>query len=136
MCVCQAIQAVRTPELKAFIVYVKPPPLERLRESRRGAAVATGYYVNRPFRVKVTGDVRLASVSGSDLSWLHPQDEDFQEMEAAAQKMESQYWQFFDHVLVNDQLQDARVQLLAAVNQAQDEPQWVPSSWIRPDGQM
>uniref|UniRef100_H3C3Q1 Membrane protein, palmitoylated 4-like n=1 Tax=Tetraodon nigroviridis TaxID=99883 RepID=H3C3Q1_TETNG len=107
-----AIQAVRTPELKAFIVYVKPPPLERLRESRRGAAVATGYYVNRPFR-----------------------DEDFQEMEAAAQKMESQYWQFFNHVLVNDQLQDARVQLLAAVNQAQDEPQWVPSSWIRPDGQ-
>uniref|UniRef100_H3BVN7 Membrane protein, palmitoylated 4-like n=1 Tax=Tetraodon nigroviridis TaxID=99883 RepID=H3BVN7_TETNG len=103
-----AIQAVRTPELKAFIVYVKPPPLERLRESRRGAAVATGYYVNRPFR-----------------------DEDFQEMEAAAQKMESQYWQFFNHVLVNDQLQDARVQLLAAVNQAQDEPQWVPSSWIR-----
>ncbi|CAG10306.1 unnamed protein product, partial [Tetraodon nigroviridis] len=102
-----AIQAVRTPELKAFIVYVKPPPLERLRESRRGAAVATGYYVNRPFR-----------------------DEDFQEMEAAAQKMESQYWQFFNHVLVNDQLQDARVQLLAAVNQAQDEPQWVPSSWI------
>lgn len=67
---------------------------------------------------------------------FHPQDEDFQEMEAAAQKMESQYWQFFDHVLVNEELQDSYVQLLAVVNKAQDEPQWVPSSWIRPSAQL
>lgn len=64
------------------------------------------------------------------------QDEDLQEMEAAAQKIESQYWQFFDHVIVNDELQDTCAQLLAVVNKAQDEPQWVPTSWIRPNTQL
>lgn len=52
-------------------------------------------------------------------------------MEEAARKMESQYWQFFDHMIVNDELQDSCVQLLTAVSKAQDEPQWVPASWIR-----
>lgn len=60
------------------------------------------------------------------------QDEDFQEMEEAARKIESHYLQFFDHVIVNEELQDSCVQLLTAVRKAQDEPQWVPASWIRP----
>ncbi|KAG7233912.1 hypothetical protein CRUP_021693, partial [Coryphaenoides rupestris] len=45
-----AIQAVRTPELKAFIVYVKPPPTELLRETRQEAVITTNYYVDRPFK--------------------------------------------------------------------------------------
>uniref|UniRef100_H2TJB9 MAGUK p55 scaffold protein 4 n=1 Tax=Takifugu rubripes TaxID=31033 RepID=H2TJB9_TAKRU len=108
-----AIQAVRTHELKAYVIYVKPPTLERLRESRKTAHITTTYYVNRPF-----------------------QDEDLQEMEAAAQKIEAQYWQFFDHVIVNDELQDTCAQLLTVVNKSQDEPQWVPTSWIRPNTQL
>uniref|UniRef100_A0A3Q3BBF5 MAGUK p55 scaffold protein 4 n=1 Tax=Kryptolebias marmoratus TaxID=37003 RepID=A0A3Q3BBF5_KRYMA len=104
-----AVQAVRTHELKAFIIYVKPPPLERLRVTREDAYITTNYYVNRPFK-----------------------DEDFQEMEETARKMESQLWHFFDQVIVNDELQDSCVQLLTAVMKAQDEPQWVPASWIRP----
>ncbi|XP_069377263.1 MAGUK p55 subfamily member 4-like [Paralichthys olivaceus] len=104
-----AIQAVRTHELKAYIVYVKPPPLERIRETRQDSYITTNYYVNRPFK-----------------------SEDFQEMEEAARKIESHFCQFFDHVIVNDELQDSCVQLLTAVRKAQDEPQWVPASWIRP----
>ncbi|XP_036946533.1 MAGUK p55 subfamily member 4 [Acanthopagrus latus] len=104
-----AIHAVRTHELRAYVIYVKPPPLERLRETRQEAFITTNYYVNRPFK-----------------------DEDFQEMEESARKIESQYWQFFDHVIVNDELQDSCIQLLTAVTKAQDEPQWVPASWIRP----
>ncbi|XP_012732862.2 MAGUK p55 subfamily member 4 isoform X1 [Fundulus heteroclitus] len=104
-----AVQAVRTHELRAYIIYVKPPPLERLRETRQDSYITTNYYVNRPFK-----------------------DEDFQEMEESARKMEAQYWQFFDQVIVNDELQDSCVQLLSAVRKAQDEPQWVPACWIRP----
>ncbi|CAB1432961.1 unnamed protein product [Pleuronectes platessa] len=104
-----AIQAVRTHELKAYIIYVKPPPLEHLRETRQDSCITTNYYVNRPFK----GD-------------------DFQEMEEAARKMESHFSQFFDHVIVNDGLQDSCAQLLTAARKAQDEPQWVPASWIRP----
>ncbi|XP_034061200.1 MAGUK p55 subfamily member 4 isoform X1 [Gymnodraco acuticeps] len=104
-----AIPAVRIHELKAYIIYVKPPPHERLKETRRVAHITTNYYVNRPFK-----------------------DEDFQEIEESARKIESQFCQFFDHVIVNDELQDSCVQMLTAVRKAQDEPQWVPASWIRP----
>uniref|UniRef100_A0A3Q0QQ49 MAGUK p55 scaffold protein 4 n=1 Tax=Amphilophus citrinellus TaxID=61819 RepID=A0A3Q0QQ49_AMPCI len=110
ICVIDIEPNARTHELRAYVIYVKPPPLERLRETRRDAYITTNYYVNRPFK----------------------QDEDFQEMEEAARKIESNYWQFFDHVIVNDELQDSCVQLLTAVMKAQDEPQWVPASWIRP----
>uniref|UniRef100_A0A8C8FDM6 Uncharacterized protein n=1 Tax=Oncorhynchus tshawytscha TaxID=74940 RepID=A0A8C8FDM6_ONCTS len=104
-----AIQSVRTHELKAYIIYVKPPTAERMKETRKDAQITTNYYDNRPFK-----------------------EEDFQEMEEAARKMESHYCQFFDSVMVNDGLQDSCVQLLRAVRRAQDEPQWVPASWIRP----
>uniref|UniRef100_A0A8C7QR73 MAGUK p55 scaffold protein 4 n=1 Tax=Oncorhynchus mykiss TaxID=8022 RepID=A0A8C7QR73_ONCMY len=104
-----AIQSVRTHELKAYIIYVKPPTAERMKETRKDAQITTNYYDNRPFK-----------------------EEDFQEMEVAARKMESHYCQFFDSVMVNDGLQDSCVQLLRAVRRAQDEPQWVPASWIRP----
>uniref|UniRef100_A0A8C6K8B3 MAGUK p55 scaffold protein 4 n=1 Tax=Nothobranchius furzeri TaxID=105023 RepID=A0A8C6K8B3_NOTFU len=104
-----ALQSLRTHELKAFIIYVKPPSLECLRTTRKESYITTNYYVNRPFK-----------------------DEDFQEMEEAARKMESQYRQYFDQVIINDELQDSCVQLLTAVRRSQDEPQWVPASWIRP----
>eukprot|EP00069_Balaena_mysticetus_P020795 bmy_02986T0 len=64
---------------------------------------------------------------------LEPQDEDLQEMEDLAQKMETQFGQFFDHVIVNDSLQDACAQLLSAVQKAQEEPQWVPATWVSSD---
>ncbi|XP_069554220.1 MAGUK p55 subfamily member 4 [Brachyistius frenatus] len=105
----KAMQAVRTHELRAYIIYVKPPPLKRLRETRQDSYITTNYYVNRPFK-----------------------DEDFQEIEDAARKMESHHSQFFDHVMVNEELQDSCDQLLTVVRKAQDEPQWVPASWIRP----
>lgn len=60
-------------------------------------------------------------------------EEDLQEMEDLAQKMESQFGQFFDHVIVNDNLQDACAQLLSAVQKAQEEPQWVPATWVSSD---
>lgn len=64
------------------------------------------------------------------------QDEDFHEVEEAACRMEQHYGQFFDHVIVNDGLQAACVRLMTAVRRAQDEPQWVPASWIRPTEQI
>jgi guanylate kinase len=60
-------------------------------------------------------------------------DEDLQEMEDLAQKMETQFGQFFDHVIVNDHLQDACARLLSAIQNAQEEPQWVPATWISSD---
>ncbi|XP_058889547.1 MAGUK p55 subfamily member 4-like isoform X2 [Acipenser ruthenus] len=108
----QGLQGVRTHELKPFIIFIKPPSSNRMRETRKNAQIITEYYVNRPFK-----------------------DEDFQEMEENTKKMEAQYRQFFDHVIVNENLQDSCVQLLSTVRRAQDEPQWVPATWLRPAAQ-
>ncbi|XP_076872170.1 MAGUK p55 subfamily member 4 [Brachyhypopomus gauderio] len=104
-----AIESVRTRELKAYIIYIKPPPFDRLKQTRTHSQLITGCCTSRPFK-----------------------DEDFQKIEEAGRSMEQQYCQFFDHVIVNDGLQASCVQLLSAVRRAQDEPQWVPASWVTP----
>ncbi|XP_063068653.1 MAGUK p55 subfamily member 4 [Engraulis encrasicolus] len=103
------IQAVRTQDLKAYVIYIKPPPAGSMKESRRNSQIITNYFINRPFK-----------------------EEEFWEMDEAGKKMESHFRQLFDQVIVNDDLQQSLAQLVAAVKTAEDEPQWVPASWIRP----
>ncbi|XP_057194291.1 MAGUK p55 subfamily member 4 [Triplophysa rosa] len=107
-----ALESVRSPELRAYVIFIKPPSAEQMKHTRIHSHIITNYCINRPFK-----------------------DEDLQEIEDAGHKMEQQYCQFFDHVIVNDGLQAACVQLLTAVRRAQDEPQWVPAAWINPSEQ-
>uniref|UniRef100_A0A8C2BQY7 Membrane palmitoylated protein 4 n=1 Tax=Cyprinus carpio TaxID=7962 RepID=A0A8C2BQY7_CYPCA len=107
-----ALESVRTAELRAYVIFIKPPSVEQMKRTRMDSHIITNYYTSRPFK-----------------------DEDFQEIEDAGRDMEQHYCQFFDHVIVNDGLQAACVQLLTGVRRAQDEPQWVPAAWIRPTGQ-
>uniref|UniRef100_A0A7N4PT29 MAGUK p55 scaffold protein 4 n=1 Tax=Sarcophilus harrisii TaxID=9305 RepID=A0A7N4PT29_SARHA len=108
----QNIQAARTHELKPYVIFIKPSSLNRMKQSRKNARIITDYYVNIKFK-----------------------DEDLQEMEDLAKKMETQFGQFFDQVIVNDSLPEACAQLLSAVQQAQNEPQWVPATWICSDNE-
>ncbi|XP_042730688.1 MAGUK p55 subfamily member 4 [Lagopus leucura] len=104
------IQIARTHELKPYIIFIKPSSISCMRQTRKNARIITDYYVNMKFK-----------------------EEDLQEMEDSAKKMEAQFGQFFDQVIVNDNLQEASAQLLSAVHHAQDEPQWVPAIWICSD---
>uniref|UniRef100_A0A8D0L3I4 MAGUK p55 scaffold protein 4 n=1 Tax=Sphenodon punctatus TaxID=8508 RepID=A0A8D0L3I4_SPHPU len=108
----QSIQVARTHELKPYIIFIKPSSMSCMKQSRKNARMITNYYVNMKFK-----------------------EEDLQEMEDSAKKMEAQFGQFFDQVIVNDNLQEACMQLLTAVRRAQDEPQWVPATWICSDTQ-
>eukprot|EP00070_Physeter_catodon_P001987 XP_007104047.2 MAGUK p55 subfamily member 4 [Physeter catodon] len=106
----QGIQVARTHELKPYVIFIKPSSMSCMKQSRKNAKIITNYFVDMKFK-----------------------DEDLQEMEDLAQKMETQFGQFFDHVIVNDSLQDACAQLLSAVQKAQEEPQWVPATWVSSD---
>ncbi|XP_009949558.1 PREDICTED: MAGUK p55 subfamily member 4-like [Leptosomus discolor] len=108
----QGIQVARTHELKPYIIFIKPSSISCMRQTRKNARIITDYYVNMKFK-----------------------EEDLQEMEDSAKKMEAQFGQFFDQVIVNDNLQEASAQLLSAIHRAQDEPQWVPAIWICSDTQ-
>ncbi|KAM6934644.1 MAGUK p55 subfamily member 4-like [Xenentodon cancila] len=102
------IQLLRTRKLKPYVIFIKAPSPERLRQTRRNSSIITNYAVNRTFT-----------------------EEDFLELEEASQLMEAKYKQFFDSVLVNDYVQDTCIKLCSVIQQAQNEPQWMPVSWIR-----
>uniref|UniRef100_A0A8D0E5W3 MAGUK p55 scaffold protein 4 n=1 Tax=Salvator merianae TaxID=96440 RepID=A0A8D0E5W3_SALMN len=108
----QSIHLARTHELKPYIIFIKPSSMSCMKQSRKNARIITDYYVNMKFK-----------------------EEDLQEMEDSAKKMEAQFGQFFDYAIINDNLQEACIQLLSAVRRAQDEPQWVPATWICSDNQ-
>ncbi|XP_029955753.1 MAGUK p55 subfamily member 7-like [Salarias fasciatus] len=103
------IKHLRTAEFKPLVVFVKPPPLERLRETRKTAKVISGK---------------------DDKGTAKPfTDEDFEDMVQTAQTMEAQYGHLFEKVIVNDDLSAAFDELRSALKSVETETHWVPVSW-------
>ncbi|KAM3593549.1 uncharacterized protein V6R79_015097 [Siganus canaliculatus] len=103
------LKHLRTSEFKPFVVFVKPPSIERLRETRQNGKVISGKDdkgTARPFT-----------------------EEDFQEMIRTAETMETQYGHLFEKVLVNDDLSAAFGELRLALKRVEMETHWVPVSW-------
>ncbi|XP_041823490.1 MAGUK p55 subfamily member 7 [Melanotaenia boesemani] len=103
------IKHLRVAEFKPFVVFVKPPTIERLRETRKNAKIISG-----------------KDDKGSAKPFT---EEDFQEMVRTAQMMESQYGHLFEKVIVNDDLSVAFSELHLALKQVETETHWVSVSW-------
>uniref|UniRef100_A0A8C2DGB7 Membrane protein, palmitoylated 7a (MAGUK p55 subfamily member 7) n=1 Tax=Cyprinus carpio TaxID=7962 RepID=A0A8C2DGB7_CYPCA len=103
------LKHLRTAEFKPYVVFVKPPSIERLRETRKNTKVISGK------------DDKDSSKPFSE--------EDFQEMISTAQMMENQYGHLFDKVIVNDDLTIAFNELKQALRKVETEAHWVPISW-------
>ncbi|KAG8443313.1 hypothetical protein GDO86_011924 [Hymenochirus boettgeri] len=105
-----SIKHLRTFEFKPFVIFIKPPKIERLRETRRNAKLISGK------------DERGAAKPFTD--------EDFEEMIRSAQVMESQYGHLFDTVIVNDDLSTAYNELRLALDKLKTDGFWVPVNWL------
>lgn len=103
------IKHLRTAEFKPYVVLVKPPGMDRLRETRKNAKVISG-----------------KDDKGSAKPFT---DEDFQGMIVSSQLMESQYGHLFEKILVNDDLTTAFNELKMALKKVETETHWVPISW-------
>ncbi|XP_077592290.1 MAGUK p55 subfamily member 7 isoform X1 [Stigmatopora nigra] len=103
------LKHLRTAEFKPFIVFVKPPTIERLRETRINAKL-----------------ISRKDDKGSSKSFT---EEDFQEMLVTAQTMENQYGHLFEKVIVNDSLSEAFAELRVSLKQVEMDTQWLPVSW-------
>ncbi|XP_035769646.1 MAGUK p55 subfamily member 7 [Neolamprologus brichardi] len=105
----QLIKHLRTAEFKPFVVFVKPPTVDRLRETRKKTQIISGKDdkdSTKPFT-----------------------EEDFQEMVNTAQIMETQYSHLFEMVIVNDDLDVAFSELQLALKKVETETHWIPVSW-------
>nr|XP_024659550.1 MAGUK p55 subfamily member 7-like [Maylandia zebra] len=103
------IKHLRTAEFKPFVVFVKPPTVDRLRETRKKTQIISGKDdkdSTKPFT-----------------------EEDFQEMVNTAQTMETQYSHLFEMVIVNDNLDVAFSELQLALKKVETETHWIPVSW-------
>lgn len=106
----QALKMLRTPQTKPYVVYVKPPRFEILKETRNDA------------RARSTFD------ESNSRGFT---DEEFQEILQSAARIEFLYSHLFDEVVVNADLPMAFEQLVNAVQRVESEPLWVPASWVQ-----
>ncbi|XP_012165165.1 MAGUK p55 subfamily member 7 isoform X4 [Bombus affinis] len=106
----QALKMLRTPQTKPYVIYIKPPKFEILKETRN--------------------DVRARSTFDESNSRGFT-DEEFHEILYNAARIEFLYNHMFDEVIVNADLSMAFEQLVNAVHRVESEPLWVPASWVQ-----
>lgn len=106
----QALRMVRTPQLKPYIIYIKPPDFEALKETRNSAFARSTFDENnsRGFT-----------------------DDEFHDIIKSSKRIEFLYSHFFDETIVNADLSTAFEQLVCAVSRVETEPLWVPASWVQ-----
>ncbi|CAL8319279.1 unnamed protein product [Arctogadus glacialis] len=106
-----AIKIVYTSEFRPYVVFVRPPRLEELRFTRR--------------RAKFIGPPEEGSGQARTFS-----EEDFEDMIASAEDMETEHSHMFDKVVVNGDLTTAFRELRAALERASGpDLQWLPVEW-------
>ncbi|XP_065081111.1 MAGUK p55 subfamily member 7 isoform X3 [Ochlerotatus camptorhynchus] len=115
-CVCvlsphyQALKSLRTAQLKPYIVHIRPPPFDELKQSRTKA------------RARSTFD---------ETNSRGFTDEEFQEMIKSDERVNTLYGHFFDDEIVNGDLTEAFEKLLNMANKSESEPLWAPVSWVQ-----
>ncbi|XP_039287264.1 MAGUK p55 subfamily member 7 [Nilaparvata lugens] len=105
-----ALRMVRTPQLKPYIIYIKPPDFEGLKETRNTAFARSTFDENnsRGFT-----------------------DDEFHDIIHSSKRIEFLYSHLFDETIVNADLSSAFEQLVCAVSRVETEPLWVPASWVQ-----
>jgi len=106
----QALKMLRTPELKPFIIYIRPPCFEVLKETRHQA------YARSTF-----DETNSRSFT----------DDEFRDMLQAGQRIEFLYGHWFDLELTNDDLAACFESLVRAIRRLDQDAQWVPASWVQ-----
>lgn len=106
----QALKMLRTPRLRPYIVFIKPPPLEKLI-STRTAAHARSTFDKENSRGFTT--------------------EEFSDIIRSTNRINYLYGYMADEEIVNEDLAMALTQLLKASWRVQSEPLWVPTSWVQ-----
>ncbi|KAM7341645.1 membrane palmitoylated protein 7-like protein metro isoform 4-T11 [Cochliomyia hominivorax] len=115
-CVCllsphyQAIKALRTVQLKPFLIHIKPPEFDELKKTRTES------------RAKSTFDESNARGFTDD---------EFNDMIKSAERIDFLYGHFFDDDIINADLVTAFEKLVNTVQRLENEPLWAPSSWVQ-----
>jgi MAGUK p55 subfamily protein 5 len=101
----QALHILKGTDLKPFVVFIKPPRFDQLRETRR---------------------TQLSeSKSNKTLT-----DDDLWELMQESARIYKLYSHYIDCVVVNDDVNEAFQELKQHIDRLETEPQWVPAVWV------
>lgn len=106
----QALKMLRTPQSKPYVIYIKPPRFEILKETRN------------EYRARSTFD------ESNSRGFT---DDEFNEILLSAARIEFLYSHLFDQVIINADLSMAFEQLVSEILRIESEPLWVPASWVQ-----
>ncbi|XP_043461271.1 MAGUK p55 subfamily member 7 isoform X1 [Leptopilina heterotoma] len=106
----QALKMLRSQKLKPYVIYIKPPRFEILKETRNEARARSTFDENN-------------SRGFTDV--------EFNEILHSAARIEFLYSHLFDEVIVNADLSMAFEQLVNAIQRVETDPLWVPASWVQ-----
>jgi len=106
----QALKRLRTAELRPYIIYIKPPAFEVLKETR-GQAYA-----------------RSTFDEANSRSFT---DEEFRDMITSGARIEYLYGHYFDTTIVNDDLLSSFETLIRTIRRLDQDAFWVPASWVQ-----
>ena len=148
----QALKMLRTPQLKPYIVYIKPPRFEVLKETRCDSRARSTFDEtnSRAFTVRLflRDKTYLYSIFIKAIVVLFlksfffffffkiffffffSQDDELNEIVRSAERIEFLYSHLFDETVVNADLAMAYEQLLHAIQKLDTEPMWVPTCWV------
>ncbi|KAL7040251.1 hypothetical protein ACKWTF_000319 [Chironomus riparius] len=99
----QAIKALRTPQLKPYIIHVKPPLFDELKMTRYSAKAISSF---------------------DETSSRGFTDDEFHEILRSGERIEFLYGHFFDETIINEDLETAFEQLVETVTRAENESLW------------
>ncbi|KAL4113305.1 hypothetical protein QTP88_016956 [Uroleucon formosanum] len=106
----QALKMLRTPDIKPYIVYIKPPVFDILKSTRNAA-----------FAMSTFDETNSRGFT----------DDEFNEILRSSKRIEFLYDHWFDEIIVNDDFKLALEQLLEADHKLKTEPLWAPASWLQ-----
>lgn len=105
----QALKELHVAELKPYVIFIKPPAFDRLKQGRSAS------------------NAKLSAVG----VWSETfKDDDFREMLHTADRIEASCSHYFDSVLVNEDLQETVEELCHITDRLELEPSWMPSVWL------
>ncbi|GCC28494.1 MAGUK p55 subfamily member 2b isoform X1 [Chiloscyllium punctatum] len=101
----QALKVLRTSEFMPYVVFIEAPDLDTLRAMHRAA---------------IDAGVTTKQLTDTDLKKTVDE----------SSRIQRAYSHYFDHTIMNDNLDKAFQKLQAAMEKLCTEPQWVPVSWV------
>ncbi|MCP9258168.1 MAGUK p55 subfamily member 7 [Dirofilaria immitis] len=103
-----ALRILRSKVFKSFVIFIKPPPFDILKETRR---------LHHARNLQATDSSHHGGIRTSA-------------------PVTTIYGHIFDHVLINANFEASFEQLCSVVNKLEHEPTWVPSDWIDQENKL